>query len=65
MAHPLIEELGVVMDFADQRQLGWRLAELLPIPVHQKQQLLEIDNTSERLRQIENLVVSVMQHNSD
>jgi Lon protease-like protein len=41
------------------------LAELLPIPVHQKQQLLEIDNTSERLRQIENLVVSVMQHNSD
>lgn len=64
MAHPLIEELGVVMDFADQRQLGWRLAELLPIPVHQKQQLLEINDTSERLHEIENLVVSVMQHNS-
>jgi Lon protease-like protein len=65
MAHPLIEELGVVMDFADQRQLGWRLAELLPIPVHQKQQLLEINNSSERLNEIENLVVAVMQHNSD
>jgi Lon protease-like protein len=64
MAHPLIEELGVVMDFADQRQLGWRLAELLPVPVHQKQQLLEINDTSERLREIENLVVSVMQHNN-
>lgn len=64
MAHPLIEELGVVMDFADQRQLGWRLAELLPIPVHQKQQLLEINDTTERLREIENLVVSVMQHNN-
>ena len=64
MAHPLIEELGVVMDFTDQRQLGWRLAELLPVPVHQKQQLLEINDTSERLREIENLVVSVMQHNN-
>jgi Lon protease-like protein len=64
MAHPLIEELGVVMDFADQRQLGWRLSELLPIPIRQKQQLLEINDTSERLHEIENLVVSVMQHNS-
>ncbi|MDP1757860.1 MAG: LON peptidase substrate-binding domain-containing protein [Pseudohongiella sp.] len=64
MAHPLIEELGVTMDFTDQRQLGWRLAELLPIPVHQRQQLLEINDTSERLREIENLVVSVMQHNN-
>lgn len=64
MAHPLIEALGVSMDFSDQRQLGWRLAELLPIPVHQKQQLLEINDTTERLREIENLVVSVMQHNN-
>ncbi|TFH75870.1 hypothetical protein E3V39_07255 [Gammaproteobacteria bacterium LSUCC0112] len=64
MAHPLIEELGVSMDFSDQRQLGWRLAELLPIPVHQKQQLLEINDTTERLREIENLVVSMMQHNN-
>jgi hypothetical protein len=52
------------MDFSDQRQLGWRLAELMPVPGHQKQPLLEIKHTSERLHEIENLVVSVMQHNN-
>ncbi|MBU2098968.1 MAG: LON peptidase substrate-binding domain-containing protein [Gammaproteobacteria bacterium] len=64
MAHPLIESLGLTMDYQDQRQLGWRLSELLPVPVHQKQKLLEINDTAERLREIENLVVSVMRHNN-
>lgn len=64
MAHPLIESLGLTMDYQDQHQLGWRLSELLPVPVHQKQKLLEIDDTAERLREIENLVVSVMRHNN-
>lgn len=63
MAHPLIESLGLEMDYSDQRQLGWRLAELLPVPAHHKQQLLELNNTAERLKEIENLVVSVMRHN--
>jgi uncharacterized protein len=63
MAHPLIESLGLEMDYSDQRQLGWRLAELLPVPAHHKQQLLELNNTGERLKEIENLVVSVMRHN--
>ncbi|MDO8907174.1 MAG: LON peptidase substrate-binding domain-containing protein [Pseudohongiella sp.] len=64
MAHPLIESLGLEMDYTDQRQLGWRLSELLPVPAHQKQKLLELDDTSERLQEIENLVVSVMRHNN-
>lgn len=64
MAHPLIESFGLQMDYSDQRQLGWRLSELLPVPAHQKQKLLEINDTAERLREIENLVVSVMRHNS-
>jgi uncharacterized protein len=64
MAHPLIESLGLEMDYSDQRQLGWRLSELLPVPAQQKQKLLEIDDTGERLREIENLVVSVMRHNN-
>jgi len=60
MAHPLVESLELKPDFTDRRQLAWRLAELLPVPLHQKQQLLELDDTSERLREIENLVTSVM-----
>lgn len=64
MAHPMIESLGMSTDYQDQRQLGWRLSELLPVPLHQKQKLLEIDDSAERLREIENLIVSVMRHNS-
>lgn len=60
LAHPMIESLGLTVDFSDQHQLGWRLGELLPVPAHQKQKLLEIDDTEERLREIENLVASVM-----
>ncbi|MEX0740707.1 MAG: LON peptidase substrate-binding domain-containing protein [Pseudohongiella sp.] len=61
-AHPLIESLDLAIDFEDRRQLAWRLSELLPVPVHQKQQLLALDDTEERIREIENLVASVMHH---
>lgn len=59
-AHPLIESLELAIDFDDRRQLAWRLSELLPVPMHQKQQLLALDDTEERIREIENLVASVM-----
>jgi len=59
-AHPLIESLDLVIDFDDRRQLAWRLSELLPVPMHQKQTLLALDDTEERIREIENLVASVM-----
>lgn len=62
MAHPLVESLGLNTDFSDRRHLAWRLAELLPVPLHQKQKLLELDDTAERLEEIENLIASVMRH---
>lgn len=61
-AHPLVESLQLDIDFTDLRQLAWRLSELLPVPAHQKQQLLALDDTEERIREIENLVASVMRH---
>lgn len=61
-AHPMVESLQLDIDFSDLRQLAWRLSELLPVPVHQKQQLLALDDTDERIREIENLVASVMRH---
>ncbi len=60
LSHPLIESLGLTVDLSDQHQLGWRLSDLLPVPAQHKQKLLEIDDTAERLREIENLVASVM-----
>ena len=44
------------------RHLAWRLAELLPVPAAEKQRLLELDNTHERLQEIEMLLATVMQH---
>lgn len=62
LAHPLVESLRLETDFTDRRHLAWRLAELLPVPLHEKQKLLELDDTAERLEEIENLVVSVMRY---
>lgn len=59
-AHPMIESLDLDIDFDDRRQLAWRLSELLPVPMHQKQKLLALDDTEERIGEIENLVASVM-----
>jgi len=64
LTHPVIESLGLDVDFSDQHQLAWRLSELLPVPAHQKQKLLEINDTAERIREIENLVASVMKFGS-
>jgi len=62
MSHPLVEDLGLTADLSDQRQLAWRLAELLPVPANEKQRLLELDDTQERLREIEVLITAVMRH---
>jgi len=62
MAHPLVEGLGLDIDLSDQRHLAWRLAELLPVPASEKQRLLELDDTRERLQEIEMLLATVMQH---
>ena len=58
----LVEGLGLDIDLSDQRHLAWRLAELLPVPAAEKQRLLELDNTHERLQEIEMLLATVMQH---
>jgi uncharacterized protein len=62
MAHPLVESLGMDTDMTDKRQLAWRLAELLPVPASDKQRLLELDDTGERLREIETLLAAVMRY---
>ena len=37
-------------------QLGWRLSELVPLDMNERQRLLEIDDPLERLTRIEKLV---------
>jgi uncharacterized protein len=54
--HPLIQRLGVEIEFDDARSVGWRLAELLPIEPEIKQSLLKLQWPRERLQELCRLV---------
>lgn len=55
-SHPLVEQKQIIIDYNDLRELGWRLAELIPIAAEVRQQLLELDDPWERMENIEKLV---------
>ena len=55
-SHPLVEQKKLIIDYKNLWDLGWRLSELIPIEIEQKQQLLEIDDPWERIQSIEQLV---------
>jgi len=57
MEHPAIEHLKLTVNYANLREIGWRLSELLPIPAERRQELLELDDARVRAREIEKLVV--------
>ena len=54
--HPMIEKLGLDIEFEDARSVGWRLAELLPIEPEIKQSLLKLQSPRERLQELTRLV---------
>lgn len=56
LQHPLIAQLGLDVDLADARQVGWRLAELLPLEAEIKQSLLQMQMPRERLAELDRLV---------
>ena len=55
-SHPLIEQKNLAIDYNNLWDVGWRLSELIPIDVEQKQQLLELDDPWERIQNLEQLV---------
>lgn len=59
--HPAIKALNMDIDYADGRQVGWRLVELLPLSKQEKQFLLELTDPFERLKQIEYLLTLMEQ----
>ncbi len=56
VSHPAISQLGMTIDYQDLRQLSWRLSELIPLSLERKQALLELQNTYERIREIEKII---------
>ncbi len=50
--HPYVQELDMQINYADAREVGWRLTELLPLGNEQKQCLYELHNPELRLSKI-------------
>jgi Lon protease-like protein len=57
--HPMVEKKKLVVDYDNLWDLGWRLSELIPIKVEERQKLLEIDDPWERLKSIERLIADL------
>lgn len=58
-SHPLIEQRNLRINYDNLWDLGWRLSELIPMKVEQKQELLELDDPWDRIRSIEKLVADM------
>ncbi|MES3006957.1 MAG: LON peptidase substrate-binding domain-containing protein [Pseudomonadota bacterium] len=56
VSHPVISQLSMSIDYNDLRQLSWRLSELIPLSLERKQALLELQDTYERIREIEKII---------
>lgn len=56
LKHPVINEMGMKVNFKDARDVGRRLTELLPLDTQEKQRLLELENPVERLQRLHSLL---------
>ena len=65
MEHEAVKGLGLTVDFDDARDVGARLAELLPCENHFKQKLLEIKNPLARLDELEKLILRLQDSGPD
>jgi len=63
-SHPVISRLDMQINYQDLRELGWRLSELIPLPVEIKQSLLELQDPLERVREIELALNRMMDENA-
>ncbi|HAG71274.1 MAG TPA: peptidase S16 [Gammaproteobacteria bacterium] len=54
--HPLVEQKNLIIDYDNLWDLGWRLSDLMPLDLEQKQDLLELDDPWQRIEKIEEIV---------
>ena len=57
--HPLVEQKKLQVNYGNLWEVGWRLGDLIPLEVEQRQQLLEQDDPWERIRSIEKMVSAI------
>jgi len=54
--HPVIDGLGMQVDYENARDVSWRLTELLPLDMQEKQSLLEMQDPLARLERLQGLL---------
>ncbi len=54
--HPMVETLGLDINYSNAREVSYRLASLLPFTIEEKQLLLEMDDALLRLDAIESMI---------
>ena len=59
LKHPMVEKLGIEVDVTDARAVSWRLAELLPIDMAARQELLEMTSATERLGALQRVLAKL------
>jgi Lon protease-like protein len=59
LAHPLVQELDPQADLNEDRSVGYRLADLLPIAPELKQWLLELGDPAERLHEVQEIIQQI------
>lgn len=57
--HPMVQQLGLQVDYDDARSISWRLAELLPLQAETKQALLNMHSPQQRLEEISRLMAQL------
>jgi len=60
--HPLIQQLGLQVEFDEARSVSLRLADLLPIEPEIKQALLQMRWPKERLTELQRIVTKFQGH---
>lgn len=58
-SHPMVEQKNIQVNYDNLWELGWRLGELIPVDMEQRQDLLELDDPWDRIRAIEQLVSDI------
>ena len=56
MKHPLVQELKLDVDLTKAKSVSYRLSDLLPVAPEEKQKLLELDSSDERLSRLREII---------
>jgi len=65
MRHPSVNTLNLKVNSGDARHVGWRLTELLPIPLAQKYTLMTMTDPIQRMKRLHQILLALKLQDHD